>query len=143
TATPFAASRYIVGHSDTGRRLLVTVTATEVVQTRATRFTFQVLRTRRSTTARSRVAGYPRGRRPRSEFVNGLPERTTGSAEEYFQVDPAHYSSADGPVQQRFRIDNGRWRTMPPRRVFSTGHLHPGQHRVSVRTADRAGSSSI
>src|SRR5215471_11301370 len=143
TATPFAASRYIVGHADAGRRLRVTVTATEVVQTRATRFTFQVLRTRRSFTARSRVAGYPRGRRPLSEFVNGLPERTTGSAEEYFQVDPAHYSSADGPVQQRFRIDSGRWRTMPPRRVFSTGHLRPGQHRVSVRTADRAGSSSI
>ena len=65
TATPFAASRYIVGHGDTGRRLRVTVTATEVVQTSAARFTFRVLRTRRSYTARARVGGYPSGRRPR------------------------------------------------------------------------------
>jgi hypothetical protein len=143
TATRFAASRYVVGHADTGRRLRVTVTATEVVQTRATRFTFQVLRTRRSYTAKARVAGYPRGRRPVSEFVNGLPESTTGSAEEYFQVDPPHFSSADGPAAQKFRIDGGRWRTMPPRHVFYTGRLHPGQHRVSVRTTDRAGSSAI
>ena len=35
TATPFAARRYVVGHADAGRRLRVTETATEVVQTRA------------------------------------------------------------------------------------------------------------
>src|SRR5579859_2121724 len=41
TATPFAASRYIAGHADTGRRLRVTETATEVIQTRGSRFTFR------------------------------------------------------------------------------------------------------
>lgn len=33
TATPFAASRYIVGHADVGKRLMLTETATEVVET--------------------------------------------------------------------------------------------------------------
>ena len=143
TATRFAASRYIAGHADTGRLLRVTETATEVVQTRAARFTFRVLRTRRSYTAAAQVAGYPRGRRPVSEFVNGLPEPRTGSAEEYFQIDPAHYSSADGPVRQKFRIDGGPWRAMPQPRVFYTGRLRPGPHRVSVLTADRAGHSTL
>jgi hypothetical protein len=143
TVTRFAASRYIVGHADTGRRLRVTETATEVVQTRAARFTFRVLRARRTYTSAARVAGYLRGRRPVSEFVNGLPERRTGSAEEYFQVDPAHYSSADGPVAQKFRIDHGRWRAMPRSGVFYTGTLRPGRHRVSVLTQDRAGRSIL
>ena len=143
TATPFAASRYIAGHADTGRRIRVTETATEVVQTRAASFTFVVLRARRAVTAATRVAGYPRGRRPVSEFVNGLPEARTGSAEEYFQVDPAHYSSAAGSVTQKFRVDRGPWRAMPKRRVFYTGTLRPGRHRVSVLTADRAGRSTL
>ena len=55
TATPFAARRYRAGHADTGRRLRVTETAAEVVQTRARNFTFRVLR--RSVT--------PAGWRPR------------------------------------------------------------------------------
>ena len=78
-----------------------------------------------------------------SEFVNGLPEARTGSAQEYFQVDPAHYSSADGPVVQKFRIDHGAWRAMPQRRVFFTGTLRPGRHRVTVLTADAAGRSRL
>ena len=98
TATPFAARRYIVGHADAGRRLRVSETATEVVQTAAKLFTFTVLRIRRSVTSRLTVAGYPRGRPPVSEFVNGLPEARTGSTQEYFQVSPVHRSSADGPV---------------------------------------------
>jgi len=143
TATRFAADRYIAGHGDTGRRLRVIETATEVVQKRTASFTFAVLRSRRAVTTAAAVAGYPRGRRPESEFVNGLPEARTGSAEEYFQVDPAHYSSADGSVTQKFRVDHGAWRPMPKRRVFYTGALRPGRHRVSVLTADRAGRSRL
>ena len=44
TATPFAARRYRAGHADTGRRLRVTETASEVVQTRGRSFAFRVLR---------------------------------------------------------------------------------------------------
>jgi hypothetical protein len=142
-ASRFGASHYIVGHADTGRRLRLTETATEVVQTRAASFTFRVLRARRTVTAAAQVAGYPGGRRPVTEFVNGLPEARTGSAEEYFQVDPAHYSSADGPVTQKFRIDGGSWHAMPGGNVFYTGKLRTGRHQVSVLTADRAGLSRI
>ncbi len=143
TATPFAARRYIAGHADTGHRLMVTETATEVVQTRAANFTFRVLRVRRSVRTRTAVAAFPRGRRPASEFVNGLPEARTGSAEEYFQVDAPHFAAADGAATQRYRIDGGRWRPVPARRVFYTGRLRPGPHLVSVLTADRAGRSVL
>ena len=108
-----------------------------MVQTRAARFTFTVVHAARTVTAAAAARAYPRGRRPASEFVNGLPEARTGSAQEYFQVDPAHYSSADGPVIQKFRVDHGAWQAMPQRRVFYTGTLRPGRHRVTVLTADR------
>lgn len=143
TATPFAARRYIVGHADAGRRLRVSETATEVVQTAAKLFTFTVLRIRRSVTSRLTVAGYPRGRPPVSEFVNGLPEARTGSTQEYFQVSPVHRSSADGPVSRNFRVDHEKWRAMPKRGVFYTGTLRPGHHRVSVLTANRAGRTRL
>ena len=122
---------------------MVTETATEVVQTTAAAFTFRVLRARRSASTSAVVAPFPRGHRPRSEFVNGLPEARTGSAEEYFQVGAPHYAAADGPAGQRYRIDGGRWQAMPARRVFYTGRLRPGPHRVSVLTFDRAGRSAL
>jgi Glycoside-hydrolase family GH114 len=143
TATPFAARRYIVGHADAGSKLRVTETAAEVVQTAARDFTFKVLRVSRTSTARGPVAAYRRGSRPASEFVNGLPEARTGSDQEYFQLDPAHYNRADGPVVRRFRIDHGAWRPVPARGVFSTGTLRAGRHRVSVLTSDRAGHSRL
>ncbi|HEX9063760.1 MAG TPA: endo alpha-1,4 polygalactosaminidase [Streptosporangiaceae bacterium] len=139
TATPFAARRYVPGHADTGHRLMVTETATEVVKTAAADFTFVVRRARRSVTSVAAVAAYPRGRAPASAFVNGLPEARTGSDAEYFQVAAPHFNPADGPATQRFRIDGGRWHPMPASRVFYTGRLRPGPHRVRVLTADRAG----
>ena len=143
TATPFAAWRYVAGHADTGRKLRVTETATEVVQTTARDFTFKVLRVSRSVTAAHAVTAYPRGRRPVSEFVNGHPAARTGSAEEYFQVNPAHYNSADGPVTRRFRIDHRAWQSLPARGVLYTGTLRPGRHAVTVLTSDSAGQSRL
>ncbi len=143
TAAPFAARRYVIGHADAGRRLRVTETATAVVQTRAAAFTFKVVHAARTVTTAAVAAAYPRGHRPVSEFVNGLPEPRTGSNQEYFQVDPAHYSSADGPVVQKFRVDHGAWRAMPPRRVFFTGKLRRGRHRVTVLTSDAAGRTRL
>ena len=142
-ATPFAAQRYVVGHADSGRRLRVTVTATEVVQTAAKNFTFKVLRVAKSAMSARRVASYPLGRRPVSEFVNGLPEASTASAEEYFQLDPPHYNRAEGPVVRKFRIDDGSWKLLPARGVFYTGRLPAGRHRVSVLTSDQAGRTTL
>ena len=76
TATPFAARQYRAGHADTGRRLRVTETAAEVVQTRARDFTFRVLR--RSV---SRLAGVPRPRVPAASAPGYLfPQRPSGEA---------------------------------------------------------------
>ncbi len=63
TATPFAASKYIVGHADTGRKLQLTETATEVVQTRRAPFSFSVLNASATVKTRRVVRAYPPGAR--------------------------------------------------------------------------------
>ena len=143
TATPFAARRYVAGHADTARRLKITETAAEVVQTRRNPFTFQVIRRSVSALTAGAVRAYPAHRPPVTAFVDGTPESRTSSAEEYFQVAAPHANRADGPVAQAYRIDGGRWRALPPGRVFYTGRLAAGPHRVAVRTASRAGASQI
>jgi len=143
TATPFAARQYRAGHADTGRRLRVTETAAEVVQTKARNFTFRVLRRSVSRLAGVPVRAYRRHQRPASYFRNGTPERQTGSAEEYFQVSAPHYNAGDGKPSQQFRVDRGSWRPMPASHVFYTGKLSVGPHQVSVRTANQAGSTEI
>jgi hypothetical protein len=143
TATPFAARQYRAGHADTGRRLRVTETAAEVVQTKARNFTFRVLRRSVSRLAGVPVRAYQRHQRPASYFRNGTPERHTASAEEYFQVSAPHYNTGDGEPSQQFRVDRGSWRPMPTSHVFYTGKLAVGPHQVSVRTANRAGSTEI
>jgi hypothetical protein len=143
TATPFAARRYRVGHRDTGSRLRVTETAAEVVETSPATFSFRIVRRSVSRLDRARVRAYPAHEQPRTEFVNGTPERRTASAEEYFQVDAPHYNKADGRPVQEYRIDSGRWRPLPGGDTFYTGRLRPGPHRVAVRTANRAGGSVV
>jgi hypothetical protein len=143
TATPFAAARYLVGHADTGGRLRLTETAAEVIETDPATFSFTVVRRSVSVLTRARVRAYPRHARPRTEFVNGTPEPVTASREEFFQVDAPHYNRSDGRPGQRYRVDRGAWRAMPARRVFYTGRLGTGPHRVQVRTANRAGPTVV
>ncbi|HEY5350850.1 MAG TPA: endo alpha-1,4 polygalactosaminidase [Streptosporangiaceae bacterium] len=141
TATPFAARQYRAGHADTGRRLRVTETAAEVVQTKARDFTFRVLRRSVSRLASVPVRAYRRHLRPATYFRNGTPEKHTASAEEYFQVSAPHYNAGDSKPVQQYRVDRGPWRPMPANHVFYTGKLAVGPHQVSVRTANRAGST--
>jgi hypothetical protein len=143
TATPFAASRYIVGHADTGRRLRLTETATEVVETDAANFSFSVLSASASALAPGSVAGYPADQAPRTEFVNGTPEAETGSTSEYFQVDAPHYAVGDSTPRSWQKIDSGPWRKLAASGVIYTGLLKTGPHSVSVRTSDRAGSTTL
>ena len=83
------------------------------------------------------------GRTENTAFVNGTPERQTASAEEDLQVTAPHANLADGPVTQSYRIDRGRWRPLPASRVFATGALAVGRHHVAVRTANRAGVTTL
>jgi Glycoside-hydrolase family GH114 len=143
TVTPFAARRYITGHGDTGKYLKLTETAAEVVETDPATFTFRVVRSSRSYTAPHRVRPYPYALRPVTGFRNGLPERRTASTQEYFQVSPPHYNTANGRASQSYRVDGGPWRAMPRSRVFPTGKLAVGGHRVEVQTADVAGVTML
>ncbi|MGH3400608.1 MAG: hypothetical protein ACRDPO_38595, partial [Streptosporangiaceae bacterium] len=123
TATPFAARRYQVGHADTGRRLRVTETATEVVATSRAGSGFTVVRASATATARRAAGAYPAGRAPVSRLVNGTPEARTGSDAEWFQVSAPHYRAAAGPARQWYRVDGGRWRPLRAGRAFYAGGL--------------------
>ena len=143
TATPFAARKYVAGHADTGDNLKITETATEVVETDPATFAFSVLHASRSYTTPASVGHYPSGQRPWSGFLNGLPEQRTASSQEFFQVSAPHYSSANGPVSQRYRMDGGPWQPMPGSRVFETAKLSAGRHSAEVLTADRKGHTVL
>jgi len=143
TATPFAAHAYVVGHADSGRRLKVTETASEVIETDPATFAFTVVNASVSFLTPGKVASYPAGRAPTTEFANGTPERRTASDAEYFQVDPPHYAAVNGSPHQQYRIDGGRWRALPASHVFYTGRLGIGSHQIAVRTANAAGSTVL
>jgi hypothetical protein len=141
TATPFAATSYIVGHADVGTRLELTETATQVVETDRATFSFSVVRASVSTTTSATVQGFA-GRAPTTEFVNGTPEQHTASTEEYFQVDPPHFDAADGKPRVQYRIDGGTWKRVRSTQRFYTGTLGVGPHRVEVRTSNVAGATT-
>ena len=142
TATAFAARRYIVGHADVGQRLQLTETATEVVETDPATFSFKVVRASASYTTSAVVGSFAPGRAPRTEFVNGTPERRTASTEETFQVDPPHFDAADGTPRLRYRIDGGPWKALSRHNRVHTGKLGVGSHRVRVRASNTAGTST-
>ena len=106
TAAPFAARRYAVGHADTGRRLRLTETAAEVVQTQRNPFTFQVIR-RSVSVLTAAVRAYPRHgrRRPRSSTGprSGGPPRPR-STSRWPRRTPTRPTAA---VTQRYRVDRG------------------------------------
>src|SRR5690348_5070462 len=102
TAAPFAARGYAPGQAEAGRRLRVTETDAEVVQTERVPFTFQVIRRAVTTLSAAEVRAYPRGRAPSTAFVNGTPERHTVSTTENFQVAAPHANAADGPATQSY-----------------------------------------
>jgi Glycoside-hydrolase family GH114 len=142
-ATPFAARHYLAGQRDTGKRLMITETAAEVVETDPATFTFRVIRASVRHLTAAAVRAYPARQAPVTEFADGTPEPRTTSAEEYFQVNPPQYAAADGIPAQRYRVDGGRWHPLPASKVFYTGKLRTGPHTVAVRTADKAGATTI
>ena len=107
TSTPMAAHSYIPGHADAGLYLQVVEKATEVIETDPATFTFRIRHTTVTATSTGTVASYPAGAKPWSSFVNGLPERETGSNSEIFQVSPAHFNQADGTPTVSYQIDGG------------------------------------
>jgi hypothetical protein len=143
TTTPFAARGYVVGHADADRVLRLTETATEVVVPSGASDDFTDVQSSVTRLSAAVVAAYRSGQAPVTAFVNGTPERRTASNEEYFQVSAPHASAADGAVTQWYRIDGGRWAAMPASRVFYTGKLAVGPHQVTVRTANRAGATTV
>jgi hypothetical protein len=142
SSTPFAASRYTVAHSDTGRRLKLVETATEVTETDPATFSFRVIRASRRVVARSVVRPYPHGRPPATAFATGLPAHRTGSDSERFTIAAPHFNAADGVPRLRVQIDGRARRPVPRSRIVDTGRIDPGLHRITVTAANRAGSTT-
>ena len=99
-------------------------------------------RTRRAPCSPRRpVAPYPAGRAPWSAFVNGTPERRTGSDEEWFAVSPPHYRAAAGaPGRHAIASKRARWRPLSATRLdLHRRCLRLGRHRVVGAHGERRG----
>ena len=111
-----------------------------MVETDPATFAFTVVRATR-TVLGVRVRAFPAGRPPWSGFVDGTPERRTGSDSEIFAVSAPHYRAAEGAPAVTYRLDGRPWTALPASRLIRTGTLRVGEHRVSVRTANAAGAA--
>ena len=78
TAAPFAARSYVPGQAEDGRRLRVTETAAEVVQTERVPFNFQVIRRAVTALAASPVRAYPLHRAPGHGVRQRRPRKAHG-----------------------------------------------------------------
>ena len=129
----------MVGHADTGRLLRLTETATEVVETDPATFAFSLAHASRTVLAVRPVRAYAAGRAPWSAFVNGTPERRTGSNSEWFAVSPPHYRERPGPRPSPTASTAADGVPCPPS-GSSTPACSAWAGTASVRTADAAGA---
>ena len=136
TSTPLAAKRYVVGHADTGRRLRLTETATEVVETDPANFGFKVIRSSATVTTAATVKPFVAGRAPTSNFINGMPEQRTGSNQEDVpgRARPLCGQATASP-RSTYRVDSAPWTAaagqaacLPPASCALGHHLVPGAH---------------
>ena len=143
TSTPFAATRYVVGHGDTGSYLRVIETATEVVQTQAVPFTFKVVHASRRVTTTGTVAAYAGRCRPEHWIRQRHAGVADGLDHRELPGQPPHYASADGAPTSSTRWTTARGRRFPRLRSFPPGRSALGWHTVRVHVANAAGSSTI
>lgn len=88
------------------------------------------------------VADYPTTAVPQLEFTNGLPQSSTASTHEIFQI--ALHSNA-GTATCLFQIDARSWtncKTTPAKYSVDTGQLSVGSHMMSVRGTNGNGTST-
>jgi hypothetical protein len=89
------------------------------------------------------VAAYPTKADPQLEFTNGLPQSSTASTHEIFQI--ALHSNA-GTATCLFQIDARSWtncKTAPATYSVDTGQLSVGSHMIRVQGANSNGTSTI
>lgn len=124
----------LLGPGDVGRRIRVRETAVDVLASGG--------EARASVTKRSArvVAAWPRGVAPRVDFIYGVPQSTTASDRERFDLSPAHANPHDGPVGIACRVDRRPYvRACARSRSFLTPTLGLGRHTVTVRVSNAAG----
>ena len=143
TATPYAAARYIVGHADTGRHLRLTVTAREVIETDPATFTFKIVRaTVTTTTSAQGGARMPPGGRRSADSSTARPSPAPGQTRNSFKSPRRTTPRPTACPTVTYRVDSAAWKPLPAGRVFATGTLALGSHRVQVRTANHAGTTT-
>jgi hypothetical protein len=132
--------RLLLEAGDVGKRIKVTEIATDL---RSNGF-YQVSGV--SVETAGAVAAWNPGAAPRVDFVDGLPESTTGSDQEAFFLSAPHANATDGTVAVSCTVDGV---SMPCTRatagtpgLLQTKRLGLGAHHVAVRASNRAGATT-
>ena len=133
---PYLASTTL-GPGDVGKKIRVVETATDVTPDGAT-ISASVTYTTSST-----VAAWPAGAAPRVDFVYGLPEASTASTRELFNLSEPHANPANGTVSVSCAVDGGAYSTAcASSRSYLTPVLSFGSHSVHVRATNAAGTTT-
>ena len=89
------------------------------------------------------VAAWPAGTPPRIDFIYGVPQTTTASTRELFDLSRPHASPSDGSVTIACAVDGGGFSTgCASSRTLLTPVLSVGTHTVRVRVSNRAGATT-
>jgi hypothetical protein len=127
----------LLGAADAGRTVKVTETATDVRTDGSSQ--------KATATASSvgPVSVWAARMAPRVDFIDGLPQASTTSAQERFSLSPPHANAADGPVTVTCSIDGGSFGTgCTGTAGYRTPTLGLGQHKFAVRASSAAGAST-
>jgi hypothetical protein len=127
----------VLGPGDVGKRISVRETATDVDPSgnqSGGAVTYETPGT---------VAAWPAGTPPRVSFIYGVPQATTASTRERFDISAPHANPADGAVTIACAIDGGVYSTAcAASRSYLTPVLALGTHTVHVRASNQAGSTT-
>jgi hypothetical protein len=126
----------LLGPRDVGRTAKVTETATDVRNDGTTQ------KASVSAAASPAVKAWPAATAPRVDLIYGLPESTTAATQERFSLSPPHANSLDGTVTVTCATDGSVPAPCPATRLFTTPVLSTGQHGITVKAGNSAGSTT-
>lgn len=122
-----ARPSYLLVASDAGRRIAVTVKATNPDGTASV-----------TTSATAVVAAYPASAPPRVQFVNGLPDNPSRSSSSIFQ-----FQLTGTGATARCQLDDAPSQPCPADSRIKYSGLKPGNHTVRVIARNANGESTV
>ena len=96
----------------------------------------QIVHATVTTTTSAKVARLPPGGRPRANSSTARPSPAPGQTRNSFRSSPPHYARPTASPRSPTGSTRRPWKPLPANRVFATGTLALGSHRVQVRTSN-------